>query len=183
MFCVKCKKNTDSVNLQHVVSKNNRNMKRGQCTFCGSTKTQFVSGPAGLPGSLRPTGKGVVNNIINKLPFEFHLPGHNFTGPGTNLKKRLNKDGIPKFWSKPVNRVDKAAYNHDVCYSKNKDTGVRNNLCDKNMLTELENIFNPSLREKLDKSIVKKIIGTKTKFGLGIEPVKKSRNLVGRLGK
>ena len=38
-----------------------------------------------------------------------HLPGHNFTGPGTKLKKRLNPDLTPKEWSKPVNRVDEAA--------------------------------------------------------------------------
>ena len=41
-----------------------------------------------------------------KLPWtkfrgEMHLPGHNFTGPGTNLD-RLNPDGTPKPWSKPV---------------------------------------------------------------------------------
>ena len=37
-----------------------------------------------------------------------HLPGHNFTGPGTKLKKRLNPDLILKQWGKPVNRIDKA---------------------------------------------------------------------------
>ena len=47
-----------------------------------------------------------------------HLPGHNFTGPGTKLNKRLNPDLTPKKWSKPINRVDKAAYHHDVCYLK-----------------------------------------------------------------
>ena len=64
-----------------------------------------------------------------------HLPGHNFTGPGTKLKKRLNPDITPKKWSKPVNRVDKAAYHHDVCYLKNDDDATRNAVCDKNMLT------------------------------------------------
>ena len=49
-----------------------------------------------------------------------HLPGHNFTGPGTKLKKRLNPDLTPKEWSKPINRVDKAAYHHDVFYLKKR---------------------------------------------------------------
>ena len=160
MYCVKCKRATDTKDLQNVVTKNGRNMNRGRCTVCNSTKTQFVAGTE---------GKGFVNSIINKLPFEMHLPGHNFTGPGTNLEKRLNSDGTPKYWSMPVNRVDKAAYNHDVCYRDNKDTGTRNVVCDKNMLAELDGIYNPSLREKIDKKIVKKIIGTKAKFGLGIE--------------
>ena len=98
-----------------------------------------------------------------------HLPGHNFTGLGTKLKKRLNPDLTPKDWSKPVNCVDKAAYHHDVCYLKNDDTATRNAVCDKNMLKELEGIYNPTLRERLDKSIVSKLIGTKVKFGMGVK--------------
>ena len=47
-----------------------------------------------------------------------HLRGHNFTGPGTKLYKRLNSDGTPEEWSIPINRVDNAAYPHDLCYSK-----------------------------------------------------------------
>ena len=34
--------------------------------------------------------------LVNKLPFEMHLPGHTFTGPGTKLNKGLNPDGTPK---------------------------------------------------------------------------------------
>ena len=98
-----------------------------------------------------------------------HLPGHNFTGPGTKLKKRLNPDLTPKKWSKPVNRVDKPAYHHDLCYLENDDTATRNAVCDKNMLKELEGIYNPTLRERLDKSIVSKLIGTKVKFGMGVK--------------
>lgn len=30
-------------------------------------------------------GKGLVNSIINKLPFELHLPGYQYCGPGTKL--------------------------------------------------------------------------------------------------
>jgi len=47
-----------------------------------------------------------------------HLPGHNFTSPGTKLDKRLNKDGTPKRWLKPVNWVDDATYNHDLAYTE-----------------------------------------------------------------
>ncbi|WAR02506.1 hypothetical protein MAR_009064 [Mya arenaria] len=96
-------------------------MKRGKCVECGSTKTQFVKGAA-APHKGSHSGSGVMNNLINKLPFEMHLPDHNFTGPGTNLNNRLNKDMTPKPRSVPINRVDNAAYHHDVCYAKNKDT-------------------------------------------------------------
>ena len=135
-------------------------MKRGTCVICGTNKTQFIKAQEG--GSL-------LNKLINNLPVEMHLPGHNFTGPGTKLKKRLNPDLTPKEWSKPVNRVDEAAKNHDICYMKNSDTKTRNEVCDKYMLKELKGIYNPTLRERLDKSIVSKLIGTKVKFGMGFK--------------
>ena len=37
------------------------------------------------------------------------------------------------------------------------------------MLKELKGIYNPTLRERLDKSIVSKLIGTKVKFGMGVK--------------
>jgi len=33
--------------------------------------------------SVKTGGGDLFNKAINKLPFELHLPGHNFTGPGT----------------------------------------------------------------------------------------------------
>ena len=72
-------------------------------------KTQFIKRDV--------TGGSFLNTLVNKLPFEMHLPGHNFTGPGTKHYKRLNSDVTPKEWSKPLNRVDNAAYHHDLCYS------------------------------------------------------------------
>ena len=52
---------------------------------------------------------------------------------------------------------------------KHDDTATRNAVCDKNMLKELEGIYNPSLGERLDKSIVSKLIGTEVKFGMGVK--------------
>ena len=102
-----------------------------------------------------------------------HLPGHNFTGPGTILYKRLNPDETPKEWSIPINRVDNAAYHHDLCYSKDDDTKTRNEVCDKTLLGELNGIVNPTLRERIDKSIVGKLIKAKVNFRLG-HPTKKN---------
>ena len=101
-----------------------------------------------------------------------HLPGHNFTGPGTKLYKRLNHDGTPKEWSIPINRFDNVAYHHDICYSKHDDTKTRNEVCDKTMLGELSGIVNPTVRERIDISIVGKLIKAKVNFGLG-HPIKK----------
>ena len=127
------------------------------------TKTQFIKRDV--------TGGSFLDTLVNKLPFEIHLPGHNFTGPRTKLYKRLNSDGTPKKWSIPINKVDNASYHHDLCYSKHDDTKTRNELCDKTMLGELNEIVSPTLRERIDKSIVEKLIKAKVNFGLG-HPVK-----------
>ena len=160
MYCLKCKRVTATKDVERVVTKSNRNMLRGRCQVCWKTKTKFVKAEV---------GQGRINDLINSLPFEAHLPGHNFTGPGTKLNLRLNEDLTPKDWSKPINRVDEASYHHDICYAKHKDTKTRNQVCDKTMLAELKDIYNPTLREKVDKSLVEKIIGTKARFGWGIK--------------
>ena len=59
MYCVKCKKATDTSNVQYAVSKNGRNMKRGTCVICGTTKTQFIKAQK---------GESLLNKSINNLP-------------------------------------------------------------------------------------------------------------------
>ena len=158
MYCLKCKRQTETKDIQQLTTKNNRLMLKGKCVVCGTKKAQFIS---------NKKGKGIVNKAINNLPFEMHLPGHNFTGPGTRLDKRLNSDFTPKETSKPYNKVDKASMNHDICYAKNTDTKTRNKLCDKEYLKELKGIYNPSIRERIDRTIVSNIINAKMKLGMG----------------
>ena len=158
MYCVRCRKKTNTKNEEITKSLNNRPMKKGNCTVCGTKKTQFIKSPQG--GS-------ILNKMINSLPVEMHLPGHNFTGPGTKLNKRLNADLTPKAWSKPINRIDKAAYNHDLAYLKNSDVKNRNK-ADKKMLEEMKNIYNPTLRERMERGLVSSLIGAKARFGWGV---------------
>ena len=108
MYCLKCRRVTETGNIATATSKNGKLMKRGQCVTCRKTKTQFIKRDA--------TGGSFLNSLVNKLPLEMPLPGHNFTGPGTKRYKRLNQDGTPKECSIPINRVDNAAYHHDLCY-------------------------------------------------------------------
>ena len=63
-----------------------------------------------------------------------------------------------------------------MCYLKHDDTKTRNEVCDNAMLGELNGIVNPTLRERIDKSIVVKLIIAKVNFGLG-HTVKKFYNL------
>lgn len=60
-------------------------------------------------------GSGVVNTLINKLPFEAHLPGYQYCGPGTKLEKRL-KRGDPG-----INDLDRSCRKHDIAYSKSSN--------------------------------------------------------------
>ncbi|XP_065643017.1 uncharacterized protein LOC136074610 [Hydra vulgaris] len=161
MYCVKCRKKTNTLNLQNVVSKNNRNMQRGNCAICGRLKTQFVSSKTG--GDLVSSINSATRKIKlpwSKFPGEMHLPGMNFSGPGTNLDERLTSTDAYKEWSKPIDRVDNAAYHHDLAYKYLNDTANRN-LADKMMIEELDSIKNPTIRERIERGIIKPIISSK----------------------
>ena len=63
MYCLKCRRVTETENMTIATSKNGRLMRRGQCITCGKNKTQFVNkGAAG--GSFR-------NTLVNKLPLKY----------------------------------------------------------------------------------------------------------------
>ena len=65
-----------------------------------------------------PVGS-VVNTAIDLLPFEAHLPGYNFLGPGTRLDEKI-KNKV-----KPINPLDAAAFEHDKLYASTKDNKKR----------------------------------------------------------
>ena len=54
-----------------------------------------------------------------------------------------------------------------MLFNKLDDTKTRNQVCDETMLDELNGIMIPTLRERIDKSIVGKLINAKVYFGLG----------------
>ena len=119
MYCLKCRRVTEIDSVTTATAKNGRLMRRGQCIICGKLRLNLLEKGA--------TGGSFLKTLVNKLPFEMHLSGNNLTGPETKLYKRLNPDGTPREWNKPINRVDNAAYHHDICYSKHDDTktGIR----------------------------------------------------------
>lgn len=77
------------------------------------------------PNEQKKCGYGLINSAINKLPFEMHLPGYRYCGPGTKLEKRLKRGDIG------INPLDEACKNHDIAYSS-KDKNVRR-LADKEL--------------------------------------------------
>jgi len=167
MYCVKCKKQTETKDMQNSMSKNGRPMIRGACTVCGTTKTQFVKAKGGdLVGSLNMLTSNT-KLPWGKFPGEMHLPGHQFTGPETRLDLRVLPDGTPHPWSKPINRVDRAAHRHDLAYARHSDTANRN-IADREMVDELNSIQNPTFRGPIERNLVKPILNTKAKFGFGV---------------
>ena len=66
MYCLKCRRITETENITTAVSKNSRLMRRGQCVACGKIKCQFVKKEV--------AGGSFLNSLENKLPFEMHLP-------------------------------------------------------------------------------------------------------------
>lgn len=65
-------------------------------------------------------GKGIINTLINRLPFEVHIPSYQYCGPGTNLKKRLKRNDLG------INELDRACKQHDIAYSQTTDVAERN---------------------------------------------------------
>jgi hypothetical protein len=105
-------------------------------------------------------GGGRLNTLIDKLPIELHWPGHRFTGPGTKLHKRLDKNDQPLPHSKPKNRVDETSMKHDICYRDNKGKQGHTR-CDMQMVARLRKIHKPTLRERFDRLVAGTIIRNK----------------------
>jgi len=89
IYCFKCRKYTETRDVKQKTKQQKTTFKCFKASvFVEGKKSEFIS--AG--------GKGFINDTINSLPFEMHMPGHNFTGPGTKLNKCLNEDMTPTAW-------------------------------------------------------------------------------------
>lgn len=108
-----------------------------------------------------------VDALVDAIPFELHLPGHNYTGPGTDLSRRLTKDLKFRAGFEPVNRVDWISFRHDLAYLCSKKPKNRA-IADMEMLDELDILLDPiygsedlGWREKLEGEIARGLISLK----------------------
>ena len=111
-----------------------------------------------------------IHKLIGKIPKPkkgFVLPGHKYTGPYNPLDEQLDVNDIPVAGQEPFNNVDAISMRHDICYRDN-DTKRGKQKCDDKMLMELEWLEPKDLREKIDKSLVTKIISRKKRLGWGL---------------
>lgn len=109
-------------------------------------------------------GEGLINSIINKLPFELHIPGYEYCGPGTKLKERLEKG------QKGINPLDQGCRLHDIEYSKHKDLEGRHR-ADKalqKVAWQRVKADDSSFGEKAAALAVTGIMGAKRKLGMGV---------------
>ena len=123
MHCMKCKKQTESIQVQEIFTKNNRRRLSALCKVCGSKKSKFTP---------NKTGQGIFNNILSTAGntiAEMHLPAnqpeyvpggsfnsqenYSYCGLGTKHKQR-NKEGY-----KGINELDKMCKLHDEFYPNN----------------------------------------------------------------
>jgi len=173
IYCLKCKKKTQTTDETTVVTKNERLMKRGRCAECGTMKNQFVKDST--------TGGSILNKALNILPLpEMHLRSavgsenvpngtfndtgkYSYCGPFTKLRQRLSEG------YKGVNRLDQACLSHDIAYEKYSDTKLRNHY-DDILAAESANIVtdsNTPLYERKDAQLVAALMAGKSRFGMG----------------
>lgn len=116
-------------------------------------------------------GRGVINTLIDKLPFELHLPGYNYCGPGTKLDKRLQRG------DKGINLLDEACKEHDIAYSLSSDIGNRHEADKKLEQVAVQRLKSKdaSFGEKVAASTIAASMKVKTKLGMGVKRLNKGR--------
>lgn len=117
-------------------------------------------------------GFGIINNLINKVPIELHIPGYKFCRPGTHLDKRLARGDNGK------NPLDSACKEHDIFYSSEHDIKKRN-IADKILAEKAWKRVkskDSSLSEKAAAWAVTNIMKVKLKLGMGLKNESKKKN-------
>lgn len=123
-------------------------------------------------------GRGVLNTLINKLPFELHVPGYSFCGPGTRLKKRLARG------DRGINQLDEACKEHDIAYSQHQDLQKRHE-ADRILAAKAWERFRSKDAKFGEKAAALAITGVmkgKTKLGMGPRSRKRRSPRRKRLG-
>lgn len=131
------------------------------------------------PRKTAKRGRGLVDKIIDKLPFELHLPKYQYCGPGTKLAERLARG------DSGINKLDELCKDHDIAYATHNDSAERYK-ADKILGSEaMKRVFSKDakLSERAASLLVSTAMKAKTgltKIGAGISKLnckKKSKNV------
>ena len=175
MYCLKCKRHTESIDIQEKITSNNRKRLTALCKICNTKKSQFVA---------NKSGRGVFNKVLTAVGNtvgELHLPAsrgeyvpngsfndqnkYSYCGPGTKYEKR-NKEGY-----QGINELDGMCKLHDQFYNENTDTASRN-ISDSALAHRANEIANDSRydeEQRLFAKFVNWVMGQKVRFGLGVK--------------
>ena len=117
----------------------------------------------------RGKGRGLINTLINSLPFEVHLPGYNFRGPGTKLEQRLERGDVG------INPLDEACKEHDIAYNTYQDLDRRQaaDLVLLEKAIERLRASDATFGERSAARVIKAIMKMKRKMGAGVGRKKK----------
>jgi len=120
-----------------------------------------------------------LNNVINTLPFELHIPGYQFCGPGTHLEKRLARS------DRGINPLDAACREHDIAYSHSNDLEERH-VADRILVEKARKRIiarNSTLRERerATAAAVWAAMKAKTKIGMGMKTKVKTKKKTKRV--
>ena len=117
-------------------------------------------------------GRGLANNLLNRLPFELHIPGYQYCGLGTKLVKRLAR-GDPG-----INPLDSACEEHDIAYSRNRENIQARNEADKILAEKTWNRIkskDAGFGEKAAAYAVTNTMKLKSRFVMGLKRKKKAK--------
>lgn len=124
----------------------------------------------------KPRGKGFVNDLINKLPIELHIPGYQYCGPGTKLKERLARGDMG------INPLDAACKEHDIAYSRNRENLGARHAADKILEEKARNRVlakDATFGEKAAAWGVQNTMKIKRKLGMGTKKNSRIKNKTG----
>jgi len=114
---------------------------------------------------------GLLNRAINALPFELHIPGYQFCGPGTRLTKRLARG------DEGINPLDAACREHDIAYSRSNSDLTDRHTADKVLADKAlgrVTARDSALSERAAAAAVWAAMKAKTKIGMGMKSKKKT---------
>lgn len=117
---------------------------------------------------------GLIDHIVNKLP-EIHIPGYQYCGPGTDLKKRLERG------DRGINKLDEACKDHDLAYQAGSNSKNRRE-ADKVLIARaFKRVYakDSNLSERAAALLVSSLIGAKvglSKIGLGFDSNNNNNN-------
>lgn len=108
-------------------------------------------------------GRGLVNSVIDAVPFEMHFPGgYRYTGIGTKVRERMAQG------ERGINDLDELCRLHDIAYCESKGDAALRSVADRKLADGSWRLYKQSdrpLGERVAAWLVTTAMNTKIKVG------------------